>query len=58
MLNKQTKKHILKAKEFCEYFASVNVKDEIIKKNLLTTAKGLEVALAIVDSLDELNIKA
>lgn len=56
-MNKRITKSILEAKKACEFFATLNTAEEALKKNLKTTAKGLELALAIVKCCTENNIK-
>ena len=54
--NKKTLKTLEKAKSFCEFFGSIKTTQEPLKKNLLTTAKGLEQAIELLKALDEADI--
>ena len=51
--NEQTRQALERAKTFCEFFGLVNIENEPLKKNLKTTAKGLEQALVLLEQLDK-----
>ncbi len=56
--NQKTFEALEKSKKFCEFFGSLNLKgQEKLKKNLLTTARGLSQALAMLEALDAQGLK-
>lgn len=56
--NKKTLAALEKAKEFCDFFGSLNLKgQDALKNNLKTTARGLSQAIAVLEALDAQGLK-